>query len=123
MAQDYPSFREHSRAPVRAKVEVRFDERPEKTVGFAANISEGGLFVETPETRPVGTLLRFSLELTGSETVTGFAEVVWIRVRPEGPKKPAGCGIQFRFLEADGRERLRAFIARLLGEGAEEPWT
>lgn len=113
MTQDYPSFREHTRAPVRTKIEVRFDEAPDATIGLAANVSEGGMFIALPAPRPVGTLLRFTLTLPddGGE-VSGFAEVVWIRVRAADPAEPVGCGIQFRYLEAGGRERLRYYIGR-----------
>ncbi len=114
MAQDYPSFREHTRAPIHARVEIRFDERPDTVLAFAANVSEGGMFVEIADPRPVGTLLQFRLELSAEEQITGFGEVAWIRVRAEGPRKPPGCGIQFRFLDPGGRERLQVFIKKTI---------
>jgi uncharacterized protein (TIGR02266 family) len=116
VAIDYPSFREHSRAPISAKVVVRFDDQPNEQRGFAVNVSEGGLFIELDEAKPVGTLLRFELELPTTAVVSGFAEVVWIRVRNESSVRRSGCGIQFRHLEPGGRERLRHAISEALAK-------
>lgn len=117
------TFRESTRAPVRAEVRLQFP-NSESFEGSSGNVSRGGLFVATPRPQPVGTLIRLELDLPGaSETVRGFGEVVWIRVREASPSRPAGMGVQFRHLEPPGEEVLTKHLnlaESLLGERESE---
>lgn len=115
---DLPSsyvFREFTRTPIRADVHLRFDS-DEDFVGESANLSAGGMFVAASEPRPVGTLVRFAIQVPHLETsIKGFGEVVWIRVRYVARDRPKGMGIQFRHLEEPGQESL---LGMLRGMGA-----
>lgn len=105
-------FRESTRVPLEAPVKLQFDAFGQPQSGFTANISVGGMFVQSCSPRPVGTRLRFELELeAGTEPISGLAEVVWIRVKQHCLEQPAGMGIQFRYLDADSRRRLDAAVA------------
>lgn len=105
-------FRENTRVPLEAPVSLQFDAFGQPQSGFTANISVGGMFVQSCSPRPVGTRLRFELELeAGTEPISGLAEVVWIRVKQHCLEQPAGMGIQFRYLDADSRRRLDAAVA------------
>jgi len=64
-------FREHSRAPVRAAVRLQFDTQEPPQEGRTANLSTGGMFVQSKNPRPVGTLLRFELMLGDGEPKIG----------------------------------------------------
>jgi uncharacterized protein (TIGR02266 family) len=111
-------FRESTRTPVRVSVELQFDS-DEDAVVHAANLSPGGMFIEVRDPKPIGTLLRFTLDLSESSgPVRGFGEVVWIRIKRHGPDRPSGMGIRFRHLEDDGKQRIEAFTLALSAEMA-----
>lgn len=69
------------------------DEFAEK---YATNLSDGGMFVRTREPAPVGTEVRFKVEIAGGQRVLqGIAVVRWIRA-----EAPSGMGLQFVKLDA-----------------------
>jgi Tfp pilus assembly protein PilZ len=76
----------------------------------------GGLFVQTPKPKPVGSKLRFELRIqSDAPPVKGFGEVCWIRVRDQGRGAPAGMGIQVGLLIGEeGEDLLRSSIAGAL---------
>ena len=118
-------FRENSRAPLAAPVRLQFDTLEEPQDGFTANLSIGGMFVQGRNPRPVGTLLRFELQLGEGEPIRGVGEVVWIRAHSLGPEVPSGMGVQFGHLDETNRDRLRAAVFEALEslgvEGLTEP--
>jgi Tfp pilus assembly protein PilZ len=73
----------------------------------------GGLFVQTPKPKPVGSKLRFALRIqSDAPPIKGFGEVRWIRVRDQGRGAPAGMGIQVGLLIGEeGENLLRSSIA------------
>lgn len=100
-------FREKTRAPLRVPVRLQFDSFGSMREGFTANVSRSGMFVSCSDTKPVGTMLRFELELyTDKPPVTGLAEVVWLRLKQKDPDRPPGMGIQFRFLDFESQARV-----------------
>jgi len=104
-------FREATRVPLEVSVKVKFDSFGEMQAGFTANVSRGGMFVRGAELHPVGTLLKFELELSRSSTaVVGLGEVVWIRLKQRDQKRPPGMGIQFRYLDVESLSRLDAAV-------------
>jgi uncharacterized protein (TIGR02266 family) len=114
MPTSHTGFRTHTRAPLAARVTLRFDDHPELVYAHTANVSEGGMFVAMTNPRPVGTLVRFELHLSAVEAATGLAEVVWIRVRGGEPAWPVGMGMQYRQLDGAGAELLRKHVQPLL---------
>ncbi len=105
-------FREHTRAPLEAAVTLQFEAFAEPEAGFTANVSTGGMFVPSAKPPPVGTRLRFEVELEhGAPPVRGLGEVVWIRLQSKGPDQPRGMGIQFRYLDPESGRRLRAAVS------------
>lgn len=76
------------------------------------------MFVKVAEPRAVGTVVRFKLDLGGRprQTIEGTGEVAWIRLRSQGPDAPPGMGIQFRYLDKENRERLRAEVGKVIAE-------
>ena len=67
---------------------------------FAINLSEGGMFIRSRQPQPVGTRLKFEVQLAGGQRVMrGLAVVRWIR--PMGhPEGGPGMGVQFEQLDA-----------------------
>ncbi|MXX74044.1 MAG: hypothetical protein F4210_12570 [Holophagales bacterium] len=102
-------FRESRRllreVPVRLSVSGEDGELAART----RDIAVGGMFVATPDVRPVGTGTAFVLELGSADapdTVQGEAAVVWVREAPGGADQPAGMGMQFTRVDPPGEERL-----------------
>lgn len=118
MPEDHQSFREHTRTSVQAEAVLQFGSEKE-TLALVANLSEGGMFIASRDPKPVGTLLRFQINLQHAVTpATGYGEVTWIRVRSQSARRPAGMGIKFRHLEGDGK---RALVNELAHGAPEEP--
>ncbi|HEX4954007.1 MAG TPA: PilZ domain-containing protein [Thermoanaerobaculia bacterium] len=110
-------FREWARAPLEYPVRLYFGEA-EVVEARTINLSAGGFFVPMRPVKPVGTLLRFELELPDQVAVAGFGEVVWLRVRAESGHRPAGLGVRYRYLEDPAREAIRSVVARREAEEA-----
>jgi len=106
-------------------VRLQFDTLDEPQDGFTANLSTGGMFVQGRNPRPVGTLLRFELQLGEGEPIRGVGEVVWIRAHSLGPDAPSGMGVQFGHVDETNRDRLKAAVFDALEslgvEGLTEP--
>ena len=83
------------------------------------------MFVRTKNPRPVGTLLRFELDLGEGEPIRGVGEIVWMRAHSLGPDAPSGFGIQFGHLDEASRGRLKVAVLEALEslgvEGLSEP--
>jgi uncharacterized protein (TIGR02266 family) len=115
-------FRENSRAALQAPATVQIDSFSEPLSGYTANISLGGMFIQTENPVPVGSIVRFQVELGfPAGTVRGTAEVVWMRAKTQGAQEPAGIGLQFRFVEEDGEPLLRTAVQQALEELGPEP--
>ncbi|HEY5998603.1 MAG TPA: PilZ domain-containing protein [bacterium] len=73
-----------------------------------ADLSEGGLFVDTLNPLPQGAEVKFRFVLPGKaiqEPIVGLAKVAWIQ--------PAvGMGIEFVRFGGDALDRLRAFLSQ-----------
>lgn len=104
---------------------LQFDTLEEPEDGVTANLSIGGMFVQGRNPRPVGTLVRFELQLSEGEPIRGVGEVVWLRAHSLGPEVPSGMGVQFGHIDVTNRGRLRAAVFEALEslgvEGLTEP--
>ena len=122
MLTDVPEehrFREKTRAPLAVPLRLQFDSFADPEHGFTADVSEGGMFVTLKDPRPVGTRVRFWLNVPDEgEPVCGLGEVVWMRLIRAGSKLPSGMGIEFRYLADQDRERIHTEIERIIKEQA-----
>ena len=76
--------------------------------GLSGDISEGGLFLSTYRSLPVGSAVEIEFSLPGSGTpLHARGEVRWLREHSTG--QPQGVGIAFDHLEEDDRERIHRF--------------
>ena len=102
----YPDveFREDTRTPLVLPVRIKVSDSAE-VLARTGNISAGGLFVATRKAPPVGTQVKFVLDL-GQKIARGYAEVVWLRVRSKSTEAPSGMGLQFRHFLDDSRQHL-----------------
>ena len=77
-----------------------------------------GIFVRSDEPRPVGSLVQFEFDLEG-RPVQGLGDIVWVRTRSLGVDKPAGMGIQFRYVDPQSRDQIFRIVDRYLQESKE----
>lgn len=75
-------------------------------VGFAEDLSTGGVFVATHTQKQTGVILDININLAGCERpIKGVGEVRWAREFREGSSVPPGLGVRFVELE-DGSEAM-----------------
>ena len=101
--------RDERRTCDRFDVEWAVDCIAEDTFLYAsiANISAMGIFVQTVDPLPVGTLLMLSFEPPGYEPFKLQGRVAWVnKVRPDGDNPNPGMGVRFVDLTPPDRERL-----------------
>lgn len=102
--------RDEPRVGVRVGVTMTSDSN--LYVGFADNVSEGGLFVATHELLPIGTTLELEFCLPDDEVpIHSTAEVRWHRTASD-PKNGVlpGFGACFVEIDAADRERVEEFV-------------
>jgi len=79
--------------------------------GYLGNMSTWGLFIQTDNPLKPGHKFSLKLNLPGiKETLTLKCEVVWTRIRPEGPHRPNGMGIKFRDIDMKDYRILKQYI-------------
>ena len=81
---------------------------------FGTNISQTGIFVNTPDPLPVGTPVRLLISLPESEIPELHGRVM--RVQKGEGGADTGMGVEFIELDADVRERLDALVHELRGK-------
>ena len=100
-----PSRRFSSRVPVPADVWVYWNCLGRDEVSRVRNVSMGGLFIETPQARPSGTLTRLDFLVAEGQI---RADAV-VRHAQAG----AGLGLKFTALAERDRPKLAALVTRL----------
>ncbi|MCX5744054.1 MAG: TIGR02266 family protein [Proteobacteria bacterium] len=85
--------REHDRMPYRVHVEFRT--ASSFLVAYSVNLSRGGLFLETDEDVPTGSVIDLDLRVPGSEMLNLSGVVTWRRPS-DSPDGPPGLGIEFQ---------------------------
>lgn len=103
--------REAERVRVRTAVTMTSDSN--LYVGFAADMSEGGLFVATHELLPIGEVVDLRIDLEdGDEPIEARAEVRWLRpVEDASENMMPGFGARFVDLDEASKARLEAFLS------------
>lgn len=113
-------FRESRRLLRMAGVRLAVPGEDGEVSATTRDIATGGMFVSTPEPLPVGTTVRFVLQLGSDDEpaeVEGEATVVWVRPEAGGADQPAGMGMQFSRVEPPGEERLALLFSEEQTEG------
>jgi uncharacterized protein (TIGR02266 family) len=92
------------------EVEVTLESEHNFFSGFANNVSEGGIFVATPNPPPVGAEVGFEI-LLGGERFLVMGVVRWVRdEHAASAGAPAGCGVKWVHLEEGAVEAIQHFI-------------
>ena len=107
--QDVDGHRAHPR--VAAEVPVALFSEHNFYSGLTENISEGGVFIATYQTLPVGTELELTIVLYETTRIKVVGEVRWIREHNElSPETLPGIGVQFVSLPQTARVAIEQFI-------------
>lgn len=78
---------------------------------YAYNISEGGVFIVTGESHPVGTELE--IEIRGAEGASPFLAkgvVRWLRKPDPQSQQVPGLGVQFTQVDPENQARLQKML-------------
>ena len=102
--------RAQDRRPIRLKVEYECVE--DFLTDYSANLSVGGMFIETSRPLPLGTRFHLRFSLPGfSEPLDSDAEVRWVLDEAVGPI-PCGMGVCFENMSDQDTDKIRALLAR-----------
>ncbi len=81
-------------------------------LGYADSVSESGLFIQSMNTRSVGTQLRLRVHVRGQpKPLECNAEVCWRRPRAGRNRPCAGMGVRLLELGEESRDLLREFCS------------
>jgi len=123
MGKSGPARRALLRPPLRIEC-AREGKRGRTFLGYAANLSETGVFVQCMSPRPAGTRLKLVMHLAGSKgpEIHSEAEVRWTRGYQGKRKASAGMGLRFTSLKPADKSLLQAMCsAPAIVESAEIP--
>jgi len=101
--------RRFERAPITAQVEYELTNAssgPGRVRRNMANISAGGLFINTEEPIRAGTRMVVRFELPNKHRVIAVSRVCYAR-------KGRGLGVEFLNLDEEDRDEIQAFIGAL----------
>jgi uncharacterized protein (TIGR02266 family) len=97
----------------RFQVELAITLRSESQfwVGRTMNLSEGGIFVETQELKPIGTEVEVTITLPDPLLPLWAVGVVrWIRATSALAEAPLGMGLQFKLISDEALRTIRGFL-------------
>jgi type IV pilus assembly protein PilZ len=104
--------RQHVRIPLALEVEYRT--AGAFLVAYSVNLSKGGIYLETDNPMPMGTVLNLRFSVPGGDPLEVTGVVAWVRGVPE-PGKPAGMGIEFENLDGRHGEVIDGIVAAFRG--------
>lgn len=81
---------------------------------YTANVSRGGVFIETKNPFTLGDYFYLELFLTEAEKITCDAKVVWVSHYTENSAYLAGMGLKFENLSLKDRERIGSFLGEII---------
>jgi uncharacterized protein (TIGR02266 family) len=114
--------RSGQRTPLVLRIKLRYPDVDTFVGKFATNVSRGGMFIASRKPKPVGTSLKFELQLAdGSPVIAGKGVVKWVREFDENnPRQPHGMGIEFAQLRDDSEAALARVIELRRERGLDE---
>ena len=93
------------------ELEVTMESETNFYLGLTENLSEGGLFIATHATKPLGTQIEVSFKLPEmSEAIKVTGTVRWLREYSETSDASPGMGVRFEHLGAEPTEQIRRFL-------------
>lgn len=93
------------------EAEVGFQSDTNFFMGFSEDVSTGGLFISTYDTRELGSVMNLNFTLPGGHLISVDGVVRWVREYNETtPDISPGMGVQFENLRNDDKEAIEEFI-------------
>lgn len=115
------------RSEERHSITLRVDYKRMNTffADYAKNISKGGTFIRTSKPLDVGTEFVFVLSIPGQpDQLQLKGQVMWtVDDAAATDENPAGMGIRFRFTDDGERDKLEAFVEKLMSDKLGGPMT
>ncbi len=90
-----------------------------KTVGgfvseWAVNLSKGGLFINTRDPLPVGSMVKLIVNLPGAQFPADLSgRVAWVEQVGNGANVSPGMGIEFVGVDEATKASIQAFVDKL----------
>ncbi|UJR84730.1 TIGR02266 family protein [Sandaracinus amylolyticus] len=110
--------RKDKRADVSLKVRYKSATIDEFIEQYAKDISRGGVFIKSKSPMPVGTLLKFEIQLKDeSPLIHGVGRVVWKREASDSSDSPSGMGIKFIRMDPE----CRVMVDKIVVQRGEAP--
>ena len=121
--QDFGGERRRGpRVPLSGELTIFVESMGQFLERHGRDISEGGMFLESPAPPPLGTRLRFLIQPAGGMgLLRGLAEVAWRRETDKGLDRPAGMGLRFLSMNPEGQELIRRMVAERAAMAGEAP--
>jgi uncharacterized protein (TIGR02266 family) len=96
------------------RVRLRYPNLDAFVEKFAPNVTRGGIFLASRETRAIGEKIRFEVSLVdGHVALSGEGKVSWAKpYNPSEPHKPFGLGVQFTSVDPSTRPLLDRLLER-----------
>ena len=99
--------RKFPRVPLNLLIQYRFDTFEDFVSEYAANISEGGMFIRTDEPRDEGAMIYLQFVLkNGTKLIEGLGRVI----RVVDKDAAAGMGIEFVNFDEDSWATIRSIV-------------
>ena len=102
---------------VLVRVLVDFESSDTYLYDYTNNLSEGGIFIETEKTQPVGSPLTLRFTLPGIDRVfEAKGKVAWLNLPKKDGKRPSGdlahgMGIQFDEIDNTDLGLIRKYVS------------
>ncbi len=98
---------------VSIRIRLRYPDEETFIEKYSANISRGGMFIQSRSPQPVGQNLRFEMLLNdNSLLIKGEGQVIWVREYDDkAPQQVHGMGIKFIKIDAPSRELIDRVLA------------
>ena len=107
MADQDSERRTNKRVSVNLLVKVKHESVDDFITHFATNISGGGIFIQSRNPHPKGTIIKFEIRLKdGFTVIKGSGVVAWTRTRDAQGGKPKVPGMGVKFMELDQDSKL-----------------
>jgi len=96
----------------RARIRISFRTAGDFFRAYISNLANGGLFIKTTKTLPVGTLLDLEFNLPNTKKVINTTgKVVWTRSQDMSTEKtPPGMGTEFIDMDPEDKRLLKNYI-------------
>lgn len=111
-SDDGEDRRRHPRVPLNLLIQYRFDTFDEAMSAYAADLSEGGLFIETDELREIGDMIYLQFAMRdGTRLIEALGRVV--RIVPPSEDSEGGMGVEFVSLDGDSQDLVQQAVKDL----------